>query len=92
MPERRRTRAQERVDEAAAICQATLDAIPDGQGLAWRRRIEAIFAEATLDVPEGTWMHGSRGRGGREGVHSEHLGHLLCEMQFLQRAYPGARW
>ena len=31
-------------------------------------------------------------RGGRAGVHSEHIGHLLAEMQFLQRAYPDARW
>jgi ring-1,2-phenylacetyl-CoA epoxidase subunit PaaC len=30
--------------------------------------------------------------GGRAGRHSEHLGHLLSEMQFLQRAYPGATW
>jgi ring-1,2-phenylacetyl-CoA epoxidase subunit PaaC len=30
--------------------------------------------------------------GGRVGLHSEHLGHLLAELQFLQRSYPGARW
>jgi ring-1,2-phenylacetyl-CoA epoxidase subunit PaaC len=37
-------------------------------------------------------MHGGGGRGGKQGVHTEHLGHLLCEMQHLQRAHPGARW
>jgi ring-1,2-phenylacetyl-CoA epoxidase subunit PaaC len=31
-------------------------------------------------------------RGGRQGVHTEHLGHLLAELQFVQRAYPGAQW
>ena len=31
-------------------------------------------------------------QGGKQGVHTEHLGHLLAEMQFLQRAYPGAQW
>ena len=31
-------------------------------------------------------------RGGKQGVHTEHLGHLLAEMQFLQRAYPDAQW
>ena len=31
-------------------------------------------------------------KGGRDGHHSEHLGHLLSEMQFLQRAYPDAKW
>jgi ring-1,2-phenylacetyl-CoA epoxidase subunit PaaC len=58
----------------------------------WRQHVDAVFAEATLRVPDGAWMQGSGGRGGRQGVHTEHLGHLLSEMQFLQRAYPGARW
>ena len=31
-------------------------------------------------------------RGGREGIHTEHLGHLLSEMQYLQRCYPGLTW
>jgi len=30
--------------------------------------------------------------GGREGIHTEHLGHLLSELQFLQRTYPGQQW
>ena len=43
-------------------------------------------------MPGGEWMQGMRRGGGKQGVHTEHLGHLLSEMQFLQRAYPGARW
>ncbi len=58
----------------------------------WLAAIDGVLAEATLTRPAGTWMHGSRDRGGRQGVHTEHLGYLLAEMQFLQRAYPGARW
>lgn len=58
----------------------------------WRATVEHVLAEATLRMPAGAWMHGANGRGGRQGVHTEHLGHLLTEMQFLQRAYPGARW
>jgi ring-1,2-phenylacetyl-CoA epoxidase subunit PaaC len=58
----------------------------------WRVAVSAVLEEATLRVPQGEWMQGSRGRGGRQGVHTEHLGHLLAQMQFLQRAYPGARW
>jgi ring-1,2-phenylacetyl-CoA epoxidase subunit PaaC len=58
----------------------------------WRTRVESVFAAATLTVPSGTWMQGANGRGGKQGVHTEHLGHLLAEMQFLQRAYPGAQW
>jgi ring-1,2-phenylacetyl-CoA epoxidase subunit PaaC len=54
----------------------------------WDMRIRKVLAEATLDRPAPR-----RGaKGGRTGYHSEHLGHLLSEMQFLQRAYPGAEW
>jgi ring-1,2-phenylacetyl-CoA epoxidase subunit PaaC len=54
----------------------------------WRQTVAATFAEATLQLPADTW----RVRGGRDGVHTEHLGYLLAEMQFLQRAYPGQQW
>ncbi len=50
------------------------------------------FYEATLTVPKESWMQGAHMRGGKQGVHTEHLGHLLAEMQYLQRAYPGAQW
>jgi ring-1,2-phenylacetyl-CoA epoxidase subunit PaaC len=58
----------------------------------WRQHVDAVFAEAALAVPQDPWMQGGGGRGGRQGVHTEHLGHLLAEMQFLQRAYPNAQW
>lgn len=54
----------------------------------WMEHVTATLAEATLAVPEGK-MHQ---RGGRRGVHSEHLGRMVAEMQFLPRAYPGAAW
>lgn len=54
----------------------------------WGRHIDAVLAEATLERPA---MRRSIS-GGRAGHHSEQLGHLLSEMQFLQRAYPGATW
>ena len=55
---------------------------------AWDTRIDAVLADATLARPAAR-----RGVvGGRLGRHSEHLGHVLSEMQFLQRAYPGATW
>ena len=54
----------------------------------WDGRIAGTLAEAGLELPKPR-----RGAmGGRAGHHSEHLGHLLTEMQFLQRAYPGATW
>jgi ring-1,2-phenylacetyl-CoA epoxidase subunit PaaC len=58
----------------------------------WRRHVEAVLAEATLTVPPQGYMQGGGGRGGKQGVHTEHLGRLLAEMQFLQRAYPDAQW
>ncbi len=56
---------------------------------AWDARVQEALAEATLRHPEGDFAH----RGGKTGVmHTEHLGHLLTQMQWLQRAYPGATW
>ena len=54
----------------------------------WGAAVSSVLTEAGLQVPASTWMQS----GGRQGRHSEHLGHLLAEMQFLQRAYPGAQW
>lgn len=54
----------------------------------WLDHVGKILEEATLQQPRSDWMQ----RGGKRGVHSEHLGYLLAEMQFLQRAYPGASW
>ncbi len=51
--------------------------------------LKQSFDVATLTLPPAeAWMHS----GGKQGRHSEHLGYLLAEMQFLQRAYPGAQW
>ena len=54
----------------------------------WDQRVDEILTEATLQRPEDAWMQ----TGGKAGRHTEHLGYLLAEMQFLQRAYPGATW
>jgi ring-1,2-phenylacetyl-CoA epoxidase subunit PaaC len=55
---------------------------------AWRARIDAILAEATLERP----LDRAHSWHGKRGQHSEHLGYILAEMQHLQRAYPEARW
>ena len=54
----------------------------------WLTAVQAVLNEATLHVPESGWMQA----GGKQGVHTEALGYLLAEMQFLQRAYPQAQW
>ncbi len=51
--------------------------------------VQRVLTEATLTVPDSRFAH----KGGRNGqMHTEHLGHLLTQMQWLQRAYPGASW
>jgi ring-1,2-phenylacetyl-CoA epoxidase subunit PaaC len=55
---------------------------------AWTVRLDELLAQATLKRP-GDRAHSWHGK---RGQHSEHLGYLLAEMQYLQRAYPGARW
>jgi len=54
----------------------------------WQERVQAVFEEATLAIPAATWMQ----QGGKEGRHTEHLGYILAELQFVQRAYPGMDW
>jgi ring-1,2-phenylacetyl-CoA epoxidase subunit PaaC len=91
-------------DESRRRAQAALDAlwnytheffVPDAvdPGAAelrapWLAEVRSILAEATLQVP----ADGKFVSSGRQGVHSEHLGYLLAEMQVLHRAHPGAKW
>lgn len=55
---------------------------------AWTEMIEKTLAEAKLTIPENKYML----TGSKEGIHTEALGHMLAEMQFLPRAYPDAKW
>jgi len=55
----------------------------------WLKKVKAVLKEATLHFPsEESWMQ----KGGKDGIHTEHLGFILAEMQFLQRAYPSLEW
>ena len=54
----------------------------------WEEKVKEIFAEATLPYPEKVFTQ----TGGKEGRHTEHLGHILADLQFMQRAYPGSEW
>jgi len=62
---------------------------PEELAAAWRAKVADIFASATLPLPEPAVNFYLSGR---RGLHTEHLGILLAEMQFLQRAYPDATW
>jgi len=76
--------------ETSAIDAALGDAAVDRPALkpAWDARIDGVLARASLDRPEDDWM----ATGGRDGIHGEDLGHMLAEMQHLQRSYPGLTW
>ena len=54
----------------------------------WSEQVRDVLRRAGINVPEVKWMQ----RGGRDGRHTEHLGHMLAEMQVLQRQHPGATW
>jgi ring-1,2-phenylacetyl-CoA epoxidase subunit PaaC len=69
------------IDEGIAID-------PAGLRPQWLKTISGVIAEATLAMPANDWMQ----QGGRSGRHSEHLGHLLSELQHMQRAFPGLTW
>jgi ring-1,2-phenylacetyl-CoA epoxidase subunit PaaC len=74
--------------DAAMVAQGVAPAA-DALRADFLAHVAEICAEATLTTPPAdAWMQ----RGGKQGRHSEHLGFILAEMQFLQRAYPGAQW
>ncbi|WP_118974594.1 1,2-phenylacetyl-CoA epoxidase subunit PaaC [Taibaiella koreensis] len=55
----------------------------------WLTQVAEVLGEATLEMPSAdAWMQ----TGGKAGKHSEHLGYILAEMQYMQRAYPGMEW
>ncbi|KAA0920349.1 phenylacetate-CoA oxygenase subunit PaaC [Aquicoccus porphyridii] len=73
----------------AAMAQAGIAPDPASLRDAYDAKLAAVMGEATLSTPDDRFTH----NGGRTGrMHTEHLGHILTSMQWLQRAYPGASW
>lgn len=50
--------------------------------------VNSVLEEATLTLPEVKWVHS----GGKKGIHTEHLGYILADLQYMQRAYPNMNW
>lgn len=75
------------VDEAGLVAAGTTAEVSALEA-PWRAQVDDVLRRATLHVPENAWMQ----RGGRDGRHTEHLGHLLAEMQIVARSHPGAEW
>ncbi|WP_018238098.1 1,2-phenylacetyl-CoA epoxidase subunit PaaC [Ensifer sp. BR816] len=72
----------------AELAAAGIIPAPESLKGAWDDVVGETLAEATLKKPADGYMH----KGGKRGVHTEHMGFILAEMQFLQRAYPCATW
>ncbi len=75
-------------DADRAVAAAGIAPAPDTLRAAWEKVVKSVLSEATLTIPDGSYAH----KGGKRGVHTEHLGFILAQMQFLQRAYPGTTW
>lgn len=52
------------------------------------KRVAELLDEATLDTPESKWFQ----KGGKAGIHTEHMGYLLSDLQYMQRTYPNSEW
>ena len=75
-------------DSERAMIDAGIAIDPAALRTQWLKTVSDVVSEATLSLPKSDWMQ----RGGRSGRHSEHLGHLLSELQSMQRTFPGATW
>ncbi len=75
-------------DTDARLAAEGIVPAPESLRPAWEATLAEVMAEATLILPTTTFAH----KGGKQGRHSEHMGHILTSMQWLQRAYPGAKW
>lgn len=82
-------------DELFHQTEADTAMVSDGIGVdvtklkeAYYKKVKAILDESTLQTPESKWFQ----KGGKKGIHTEHLGYLLAELQYMQRAYPNMEW
>src|ERR1700722_6281915 len=75
-------------DSERALIESGIAVDPDALRPQWFATVSEVVGEATLSLPKNDWMQ----QGGRSGRHSEHLGHLLSELQSMPRTFPGATW
>lgn len=82
-------------DELFHQTEADIAMVSEGIGVdvtklkeAYYNKVNAVLEESTLQIPESKWFQ----KGGKKGIHTEHLGYLLAELQYMQRAYPNMEW
>lgn len=82
-------------DELFHQTEADIAMVSEGVGVdvtklkdEYYKQIGELLTEATLDVPQSKWFQ----KGGKKGIHTEHLGYLLADLQYMQRTYPNMEW
>jgi ring-1,2-phenylacetyl-CoA epoxidase subunit PaaC len=78
----------ESTDREKQLIEAGIAVDRNALKIYWQSAVQAIMTAATIEIPSDEWAIS----GGRDGIHTEHLGYLLAEMQSVQRAYPGQQW
>ncbi len=86
--EESRQRAQDALDHLLRFTGEIFEGDGAGYRAGWNRLVDEMLDETGLDKPEDPYQK----TGGRVGYHTEHLGYLLTEMQWMQRTYPGLEW
>ena len=83
------------LEELFVLTETAKQMIKEGIGVdtqsfkeAYFKTVKEVLTEATITIPNNQWSH----NGGKQGIHSEHLGYLLAEMQYMQRTYPNMEW
>ncbi len=82
-------------DELFHMTEADQEMLQNGVGVdlsllkdTYYERIKSVLEEATIEIPESNYFQ----KGGKKGVHTEHMGFILTEMQYMQRTYPNMTW
>lgn len=82
-------------DEFFHLSEADKTMVEEGIGVdviklkeEYYKKISEVLQEATLEIPETKYFQ----KGGKQGIHSEHMGYILAELQYMQRAYPNMEW
>ena len=75
-------------DSDRAAAENGFGVLPSALEPGWQNTVSQVISEATLTQPADTPFVSS----GKSGLHSEHMGHLLGELQYMQRTFPGAQW
>ena len=70
------------------VCKDNTGIDPSTLKEKWNNKVTAVLTEATLNIPSGVFMQ----KGGKEGLHTEYMGIILTDLQYMQRVYPNASW